>query len=87
MTENEYEGLFELKQLLTQFVFKDIEKEWEIGNIPNIPQKIEEIKGVVNSVIEDIFTYLKELGKIFILPGMNGDSDLIIETTKRKCRG
>ena len=77
MTEKEFEGWFELKQILAKLVLNDIKEEWKAGNIPNTAQKMYEMINIVTSMIEESFGYLKELGEIYILRNIENNSHII----------
>lgn len=79
MREKEFEGWFELKQILTKLVLNDIKEEWKAGNIPSTAQKMYEMINIVTRMIEESFGYLKELGEIYILRNIENNSDIILE--------
>jgi len=78
-TEEESDDWFKLKQILAKLALRDIREEWKVGNIPSTSRKIYEMNSTMNGIIEELFIYLKELGKIYILHDIEGNNGIILE--------
>ena len=80
MTEKEFDGdWFDLKQNLAKWVLKDIEEEWRAENMPSTTRLIYETSNLLENMVVETISYLKELGHIHILYNKMNNSDVILE--------
>jgi len=87
MKKEEFEDWFELKQMLANLILQDLKEDWEAGNIPSSARKIYEMNSVMSEIIKQSFSYLKELGEIYIIPNKENNTDLILERNILKKMG